>query len=89
MYQRISEPVSVLLQYKSEGAFVIPQTVVWKNREYFIQKVGLHHIFREGKTLFHVFSVATETLFMRLVLNTDTLHWKLEEIADAGATTYR
>ena len=67
----------------------MPQKVLWKNREYVIQKVGLHHVFRQGKTLFHVFSVATENLFMRLVLDTDTLHWKLEEIADAGATVYR
>lgn len=84
---KISEPVSVICAHNARPAFVIPQKVVWKNREYTVQKLGLHHVFREGKTLFHVFSVATETLFMRLVLNTDTLFWKLEEIGDvAGAT---
>jgi hypothetical protein len=42
----------------------------------------LHHTFRSGRTLFHVFSVASKSLFFRLVLNTDTLFWRLEEISD-------
>ncbi|GEM_PF-669976 len=82
---KISEPVSVLCSYTANPAYVIPQTVIWKGREYVIRKLGLHHVFREGKTLFHVFSVTTDTLFMRLVLNTDTLFWKLEEIWDISS----
>ncbi len=83
---KISEPVSVLCSSSATPAFVVPRTVIWKNREYTVKKLGLHHVFRDGKTLFHVFSVMTETIFMRLVLNTDTLFWKLEEIGDiAGA----
>lgn len=58
----------------------LPKYVIWKNRNHLINKVGLHHHYRMGKTLFHVFSVTTKTLFMRLVLDTDTLDWKLEEI---------
>lgn len=83
---KVSEPVTVICSHQAAPAFVIPQKVIWKNREYSVKKLGLHHIFREGKTLFHVFSVTTETLFMRLVLNTDTLFWRLEEIWDAGTS---
>lgn len=57
-----------------------PRYVLWKGKNYKILKIGLHHHFRKGSTLFHVFSVATKTLFMRLVFDTDVLSWKIEEI---------
>ena len=61
---------------------VIPKSVTWRNRTYEIIKVGLHHTYRQGRTLYHVFSVSTRTTFLRLVLNTDDLHWVLEEISE-------
>ena len=57
-----------------------PKYVIWKGRNYTITRIGLHHHFREGSTLYHVFSVTTDTLFLRLKLNTDNLLWQLEEI---------
>lgn len=76
MVQRISEPVVV-------GMSTVPKWVKWKSRIYKIEKIGLHHTYREGRTLYHVFSVAASTLFLRLRLNTENLSWKLEEISDA------
>ena len=61
---------------------VIPKFVIWRNRTYEIIKVGLHHTYRQGRTLYHVFSVSTKTSFLRLVLDTDNLHWVLEEISE-------
>lgn len=75
MGQKISEPVVV-------GMSTVPKWVKWNKRIYKIEKVGLHHTCREGRTLFHVFSVATATVFMKLVFDTETLKWKLEEIYD-------
>ncbi len=75
MAQEISEPVIV-------GMSTTPKWVKWRGRIYQVEKIGLHHTYREGRTLFHVFSVATNTLFMRLVLNSETLEWRLEEIHD-------
>ena len=80
--QKISEAVSVSLAYDSKRAKVYPKWVVWNNRLYPVVKVGLHHTFRRGRTLYHVFSVVSKTLFFRLVLDTETLHWKVEEISD-------
>ena len=82
MNQKISESVSVSLSYDSVKRRVFPKWIVWKDRMYPILKIGLHHTYREGTTLFHVFSVISKTLFFRLVLNTDNLHWNLEEISD-------
>jgi hypothetical protein len=62
-----------------------PRWVKWKNNIYKVEKLGLHHAYREGKTLYHIFSVTTATLFMRLKLDTDNLSWFLEEIEDKSS----
>ncbi len=82
MIQKISEPISVSLAFDHLKNKVLPKWIVWKGRMYPVIKIGLHHTYREGRTLFHVFSVISKTLFFRLVLNTDNLHWNLEEISD-------
>jgi len=76
MTQKLYEKVSVVLA--SDG----PKLVIWKSREYIIEKIGLHHVFKKGNTLYHVFSVSTQNLFMRLLLNTENLQWNLTEVAD-------
>lgn len=78
MIQKIHEHVDV-------GMSSQPKWIKWKNKVYKIEKVGLHHSFREGRVLYHAFSVATKTLFFRLVLDTETLNWRLEEISDGLA----
>jgi len=82
MIQKLSTPVSVDLSFDAKKRIVSPKEIVWNGESYPVAKVGLHHTFREGRTLYHVFSVASETLFFRLVLNTDNLFWTLEEISD-------
>ncbi len=76
MNQKIDENVEVDLISQS------PKSVLWRGRKYEIIKIGLHHKYREGTTLYHIFSVITPTLFLRLNLNTDNLLWTLEEISD-------
>lgn len=82
MIQKIDSPVSVKLTYNSREKKVYPEEVIWNERTYPIIKLGLHHTFKKGRTLYHVFSVVSETLFFKLILNTDTLYWRLEQIAD-------
>lgn len=73
---KINESVSVNLVSGN------PKWVLWHGRNYKIDKIGLHHTYRQGRTLYHVFSATTGSLFFRLVLNTDNLSWRLEEIFD-------
>lgn len=82
MIQKLSVPVSIRFTFDCKKRTTFPSEVIWERRAYSITKIGLHHTFREGRTLYHVFSVASQTLFFRLVLNTDNLFWTLEEIAD-------
>ena len=82
MIQKISAPVSVQLVYDHRLHSVTPRQILWDGRVIRIAKVGLHHTIREGRTLFHIFSVVSNDLFFRLKLNTENLFWTLEEIAD-------
>jgi len=80
--KNLDEAVAVNLVYDDKLKKVFPKWVRWNNRLYPVTKVGLHHTYKQGEVLYHVFSVITKTLFMRLVLNTKNLNWKLEQIAD-------
>jgi len=82
MIQKISAPISVALVYDHKKREVKPVKVLWENHPYLIKQTGLHHTYRQGRTLFHVFSVESESLFFRLVLNTESLGWMVEEICD-------
>ena len=59
-----------------------PKYVKWRGRSYTITKIGLHHFYRTGRTFYHVFSVLSGAVFMKLKLNTENLHWNLEETSD-------
>ena len=75
MTELIDEKVKV-------GMSDFPKWVKWKGRIHKIEKVGFHHQFRQGRVLYHVFSVSTKTLSMKLILDTETLNWRLEEVSD-------
>lgn len=82
MIQKINSPISVEMFYNSKEKNSYPEKVIWNGRIYSIVKLGLHHSFKKGNVLYHVFSVVSKTLFFKLVLNTETLYWRLEQIAD-------
>lgn len=82
MITEINEPVSVKLVYSSLKQTVYPEKIYWRKRVYPITKIGLHHIFRKGRILKHIFSVTSNQTSFRLSLDTESLHWTLEEIYD-------
>lgn len=82
MIQRISEPVSVVTTFDAPARRVRPLSLQWSHHEYPVTQIGLRHTYKTGNTRYHVFSVVSGNLFFRLNLNTDTLHWTLEEISD-------
>lgn len=71
----IDEQISVNLLDNQVSGFV------WRTRAYRVSKTGLHHTFYEGSTLVHIFSLTDGNSFFKLHFNTDTLRWKLLEIA--------
>lgn len=85
MLQKILEPISVGVSFDHTKSRVTPRWVVWNGKLHAIVNMGLHHTYRAGRTLYHVFSVASKTLFFKLILDTDTLKWKLDEVSDGLA----
>lgn len=71
----INESVSVKLVSST------PKSLFWRGRVYPITQIGLHHTFWEGKILKHVFSVVSDSIAFKLILDTQTLNWNLEEIS--------
>lgn len=82
MIEKINEPITVSFTFDSKKRSVRPRVLIWGNKIHAVKKIGLHHKFKKGRTLYHVFSVSSNTMFFRLVLNTENLHWKVEEISD-------
>lgn len=85
MITKVKAPLSVICLYDHKKRHFRPSTVVWEGRVHKIVKLGYHHAFRAGKTLLHVFSAASPTVFFKLVFNTDSLSWEVEEISDGQA----
>ena len=82
MFHKLDTPVSVSWVFDHQHRRVLIKSLLWERKVYPVIKIGLHHTYRTGKTLYHVFSVESPTLFFRLVFNTENLHWRLEEMAD-------
>ncbi len=82
MISKICEKVSVNFVYNHINNTLLPKYLKWQNRVYVIQKLGLHYTLYRGSTLFHMFAVNSEDKYFLLSLDTDNLHWQLEEIAD-------
>ena len=82
MIQKIKAPITVITIFNHQKRQVTPVLVKWDGKTYKIKNVGFQHTFRQGRTLYHVFSVTSEDLFFKIVLNTDNLHWELEELSD-------
>ena len=82
MRETLQEKVTVNLVSNCRTGQVLPKYLGWRGRSYTINKTGLHHTYRSGRALIHVFSVTDGNTFFRLELNTDTLLWMLTEVSD-------
>lgn len=85
MVQTINTPVSVQLAFDHKRRLATPISLSWEGRDYAVLQVGLHHAFRKGRVLYHVFSVRAGELFFKLLLDTETLFWRVEQISDGEA----
>jgi hypothetical protein len=77
-------PVSVNFLYDHRKNRAVPLALRWDGEIKKITSVDLHHSYRTGRTLYHVFSVSTKGAFFKLVLNTDNLFWEVEEVSSDG-----
>ncbi len=80
MAEIIDERISVNLFTNHMTGKAVPTGFFWRGRSYKVSRIGLHHTYRDGRTLLHVFSATDGTTFFRLEMDTVTLGWKLVEI---------
>lgn len=80
MPELINEPVSVTLWSNHKTRKVLPYSLYWHGRQYHITTVGLHHMVREGRHMFHIFSVSDGSTFFKLVMDSESLAWTLVEV---------
>lgn len=85
MYERINERISVVAIFGDTYQAVRPFKVKWRQREFIITKVGYVHKYKEGKTLFHVFSATDGVNFFELIFNVTELSWLIGRVADNEA----
>lgn len=85
MNEIINERVSVLFSYDRVKGVVMPRKMRWQGRDYIFVKQSYHHMVRVGRTLLHIFHVTDGATDFRLRLNTETLHFTLEEVSDGTA----
>ena len=79
MYSSISEPIEVLAAFRKDRAE--PMTFKWGNRYYQVKKVNMVHAERRGREKVVIFSVSDDANAYRLSFSTETLAWRLEELA--------
>lgn len=80
MAESVNEAVSVALWSNHKTRKATPYSLSWNGRRYRITTIGFHHVIREGQRLFHVFSVSDGSTFFKLLMDSETLGWKLIEI---------
>lgn len=83
MYTReeIQETISVHSYSNNQTHKSGPVVLQWRGKSYRITNIGTHHRIREGRVLFHIFSVTDGSTYFKLRFDTETLNWKLLEIA--------
>lgn len=86
MREIINQEASVVMYYSARKRVALPHLISWQNTEYHVGEIGYHHKIREGRTLFHVYELidTSSSIWFRLKLNTDNLHWNVEAISDGN-----
>lgn len=84
MREIIHQEVSVVLYFNAHQQTAQPYLIKWQNQEYYVGKIGYHHRVKIGQELHHIYELTDKnsSLWFRLNLNTNNLHWLLEAISD-------
>jgi len=82
MNEAVFEKVSVITVFNQEKGLLCPKKSVGVIGTIFIENLAYYHRVRQGKNIIHVFNVTDGNLDFRLSLNSENLHWTLEEIYD-------
>ena len=78
MYEKINEPVEVLVKFSKEK--MTPTFFKWREKTYKIEKLNMVHKEKRGEEKVYYFSVSDNANFFRLAFSTGNMDWTLEEL---------
>lgn len=85
MNENVNEKVSVISSYNRENGIVFPKRMKWQGREFNFTKLPYYYKKRVGRNIIHIFHVTDGAMDFRLRLDTENLHWTLEEVTDGNS----
>ncbi len=74
----LRDRVAVLAKFEFGKLF--PVVIRWQGRRYWVQRVNLHHMQREGTDHLHYYAVSTEVGDCTLAYSQQNLTWTLTEV---------
>lgn len=90
MFERVDEPVEVLVGFKQQShsgkgsskssTRVLPYLLSWRGSRYKLDIMGLHHPARKGINRIHFFEFTSGNTKFKLELDSETLEWRLVEV---------
>lgn len=78
MYSPVHEPIAVLAEFN--GSKIKPLSFKWQKHTYNNLRLSLAYKTRQGQDLLTYFCVDDGVNYFKLVFNSQTLEWHLEEI---------
>ncbi|OGK54248.1 hypothetical protein A3B56_03480 [Candidatus Roizmanbacteria bacterium RIFCSPLOWO2_01_FULL_45_11] len=79
---RTNELVKVLTVYDPDQGRTIPHRIKWQNTVHTIRTISYYHRERRGQSIFHIYHVNDGTCDFRILCDSESLSWKLEEVID-------
>ena len=87
MVERLRAPVAVAAFFDHRTRQTRITRLTYDGRDFVIKSISYHFTQRKGRTLLHVFNLAGQVDCFRVVFNTDSLSWILEEIHFHGVAS--
>ena len=84
MFEKINDPIDVVVRFHTKGHKVMPSFFKWRNKTYKIEKLNLVHKRRDGNDKIYYFSVSDKANYFRLAFFTRDLSWRIEELFYEG-----
>jgi hypothetical protein len=81
---RTNEYIKVLTIYDPDRGNTVPHRLQWQNEVHTITNIGYYHRERRGRNMVHIYHVTDGALDFRILCDSESLAWKLEEVIDGA-----
>ncbi|HLB60753.1 MAG TPA: hypothetical protein VJL83_04070 [Patescibacteria group bacterium] len=79
------EKIPVSSTYDPVTGRTVPSVFRWNGTTYRVRQVSYYHRERRGRLIIHIFHVTDGQHDFRILCDSETLSWRLEEVVDGTA----